>query len=81
MTEAKRQQYTKIFKRDVVCLVTEQGDAIAKVARSHGSNASMLVCWMREDETQSTHAFPGQGHQTPEQEEHPSCANEWLAVA
>ena len=49
--------------------MTEQGYTIAKAARSLGINANMLGRWIREMAVQGAVAFPGQGHQTPEQEE------------
>ena len=69
MTEAKRQKYTKELKQDAVRLVTEQGYTIAKAARNLGINDNLIGRWKREFDAQGAVAFPGQGRQTPEQEE------------
>ena len=69
MTEAKRQKYTKELKQDAVRLVTEQGYTIAKAARNLGINDNLIGRWKREFDAQGATAFPGQGRQTPEQEE------------
>ena len=69
MTEAKRQKYTKEFKQDAVRLVTEQGYTIARAARNLGVNDNLIGRWKREFDAQGAVAFPGQGRQTPEQEE------------
>lgn len=69
MTEIKRQQYTKEFKQDAVCLVIEQGYTLAKAAQSLGINDNLIGRWMREFKSQDINAFPGKGYQTPEQAE------------
>lgn len=69
MTEAKRQKYTKEFKQDAVRLATEPGYTIAKAARNLGINDNLIGRWKREADAQGAVAFPGQGRQTPEQEE------------
>lgn len=69
MTQAKRKRYTKEFKQDAVTLVVREQYTIAEAARRLGVNENMLGRWKREFEEQGAVAFPGQGRQTPEQEE------------
>lgn len=69
MTETKRKRYTKEFKQDAVTLVAREQYTIAEAARRLGVNENMLGRWKREFVEQGAVAFPGQGRQTPEQEE------------
>ena len=69
MTQAKRKRYTKEFKQDAVTLVAREQYTIAEAARRLGVNENMLGRWKRKSEEQGAVAFPGQGRQTPEQEE------------
>ena len=69
MTQAKRKRYTKEFKQDAVTLVVREQYTIAEAARRLGVNENMLGRWKREFAEQGAVAFPGQGRQTPEQEE------------
>ncbi len=69
MTAETKRKYTAEFKREAVKRVTDGGYQVTEAARNLGVNASMLGRWKRETETQGKGAFPGQGHQSPEQEE------------
>ena len=69
MTTETKRKYTAEYKREAVKLVTEGGYKVTEAGRNLGINASMLGRWKREAETQGHGAFPGQGHQSPEQEE------------
>ncbi len=60
-------QYTAEFKRDAVAL--EQGYAMTVAAQNLGITAKRLSRWKREQQQNQDAAFPGQGHQTPEQAE------------
>ena len=62
-----RKQYTADFKRDAVGLVTQQGYSVAEAAQNLGVNAGLLRRWKTETERTGTVAFPGKGHQTPDQ--------------
>jgi len=64
-----RRQYTAEFKRDAVALVMEQGYAIAVAARNLGITPKLLSRWKGEQQQPRDAAFPGHGHQTPEQAE------------
>ncbi|MBW2617023.1 MAG: transposase [Deltaproteobacteria bacterium] len=54
---------------DAVKLITEQGYKISEAARNLGLHHSSLKRWKDQLETDSTQAFPGKGHMTPEKEE------------
>lgn len=64
-----RKAYTPEFKREAVPLVTEQGDTLVGAAKNLGINRDMLRRWKRELAQNSGSAFPGKGHQTPDQAE------------
>lgn len=66
--ETTRRQYTAEFKRDAVALVMEQGYAIAVAARNLGITPKLLSRWKGKQQHRDA-AFPGHGHQTPEQAE------------
>ena len=54
---------------DAVKLVTEQGYKVSEAARNLGIHHSSLRRWKKQFETNSTQAFPGKGHMSPEKEE------------
>ena len=64
-----RKQYTADFKRDAVALVTQQGYSVAEAAQNLGVNTGLLRRWKTEIERTGSVAFPGKGHQTPDQAE------------
>ena len=65
----KRKTYTADFKREAVRLVTHQGYTLSQAARNLDINANLLRKWKNQLEDQGHEAFPGKGHQSPEQEE------------
>jgi transposase len=65
----KQKHYSKQFKIDAVKLITEQGYKVSEAARNLGIHHSSLRRWKNELEKDSTHAFPGKGHMSPEKEE------------
>lgn len=67
--ETTRRQYTAEFKRDAVALVMEHGYAMTVAAQNLGITAKILSRWKSEQTQHREAAFPGQGHQTPEQAE------------
>ena len=69
MMAQKRKTYTAEFKREAVRLVTKQGYTLSQAARNLDINANLLRKWKNQLEAQGQEAFPGQGHQSPEQEE------------
>ena len=50
-------------------LVNEQGYKISETARNLGIHPGVLGRWKQQIEAESTDAFPGKGHMTPEKEE------------
>ena len=67
--DTRRRQYTAEFKRDAVALVMEQGYTMTLAAQHLGITPKMLSRWKRERQHHQDAAFPGQGHETPEQAE------------
>ena len=65
----KRKSYSKQFKTDAVKLITEQGYKVSEAARNLGINENVLRRWKAQFEADSSHAFPGKGHMTPEKAE------------
>jgi transposase len=65
----KRRQYTEVFKREAIRLVTEQGYGVSETARRLGINAHMLGRWKRECDTKASAAFSGNGRLASDQEE------------
>ena len=64
-----RKQDAPDFKRDAVALITQQGYSVAEATKNLWVNASLLRRWKTEMERTGPVAFPGQGHQTPDQTE------------
>ncbi len=69
MAAQAKKEYTPEFKREAVALVTEQGYTLVAASRHLGINREMLRRWKRELVQDGEVAFPGKGHQTPEQAE------------
>ena len=72
----KRRQYTEVFKREAIRLVTEQGYGVSETARRLGIKAQMLGRWKRECDTKASAAFSGNGRLASDQEELPRWRNE-----
>jgi len=56
-----RKKYDREFKDGAVRLVTEQGQAVSKVARDLGIGENMLYRWINQAKDQGSEAFPGSG--------------------
>ena len=65
----KRKQYTREFKFEAVKQIVEGGRTLSQVADSLGVNRSVLGRWKSAFLEEGAFAFPGQGRQTPENEE------------
>ena len=65
----KRKNYTADFKHEAVRLVTKQGYSMSQAASRLDINVNMLRRWKNQIEEQGKEAFPGNGHQSPKQEE------------
>ena len=63
-----RRKFSKEFKIEAVKLVTEGGMSITQVARDLDIGRNLLARWKRQLE-ENTDAFPGKGHQSPDNEE------------
>lgn len=63
------QQYTREFKLEAVKLVSTSGKSMNRVAQELGISDSSLSRWCRQLSEHGEQAFPGSGHQLPEQEE------------
>ena len=66
-----RQQrtYTSEFKEEAVRLVQTSGKSMSQVARDLGISDSVLSHWCQQAKRLGEHAFPGSGHQIPQEEE------------
>jgi transposase len=62
----QKKQYDKEFKIQTVQMIREQGKSVAQVARELGINKNTLHRWMDEYALDRNQAFPGSGHQRPE---------------
>ncbi len=68
MKNKTRKKYSQEFKREAVVLVQDQGYSKTEAGRSLDVNPNMIRRWQREFEADGTHAFPGQGKLTPDQQ-------------
>ena len=58
------------FKLRAVAMMPDQGLRVAEVARQLGVSESRLHEWTTAVREKGAAAFPGSGHQTPQEEEH-----------
>lgn len=65
----ERRQFDRAFKVEAVRLVTEEGRAVAAVARDLGIGENLLHRWKQQFTDQREQAFVGTGNLTPEQAE------------
>ena len=68
MQKAQR-TFTREFKQEAVQLVRSSNKAQAQIARDLGIADSTLHHWCQQFAEQGEQAFPGSGHQTPQEEE------------
>jgi transposase len=61
--------FTKEFKVEAVQLVQSNNKSMAQIARDLGIADSTLHHWCKLFSEQGGQAFPGSGHQTPQEEE------------
>ena len=62
-----RKKYSKEFKLDAISLVTDQGYSRAEAARSLSINPTILNRWIKENESDDSQAFRGNGKLTADQ--------------
>jgi transposase len=66
----QRRTFTPEYKREAVRLLTQEGGRpLSAVARDLELDPKMLRRWREELAQDAASAFPGQGHQKPEQED------------
>lgn len=65
----EQRTFTNEFKLEAVRLVQSSGKSITQVARDLGIADSTLHHWCKLHAEQGEQAFPGSGHQTPQEEE------------
>ena len=63
----RRRTHSEEFKREAVRLILDRGVTTAKASRDLGVHANLLRKWVKDFETDPTHAFPGHGRIRPEQ--------------
>lgn len=61
--------YTKEFKIEAVRLAETSGKSITEIARDLGVSDSTIHNWRKQLSQHGEQAFPGSGHQTPQEEE------------
>ncbi len=66
---ATRRRFSPEFKREAVRLVRQRRVSMVQVARDLDVHVNLLRGWVRADEADPEHAFPGEGRQKPEQAE------------
>lgn len=67
--QKKTKTYTKEFRLEAVQLVQASGKSQAQIARDLGVADSTLSHWCKQMTEHGSDAFPGKGHQTPQEEE------------
>ncbi len=58
----QRKRYTKQFKEEALCLVSQEGVSLTQIAQDLGLDAGMLRRWRKDAETLGAKAFRGHGH-------------------
>jgi transposase len=61
--------FTREFKLEAVQLVQTSGKSMSQIARDLGIADSTLHHWCKQLSEHGDTAFPGSGHQTPQEEE------------
>lgn len=64
-----RRTFPREFKEEAVRMVTEGGHPLPQVARDLELNPRLIRRWREELKQEGSQAFPGKGHQKPEEEE------------
>jgi transposase len=64
-----RKSYTPEFKLQAVKMVLEQKLSVAEVGRRLDVSQSLLHLWKKAVLKDGSHAFPGSGHLTPQEDE------------
>lgn len=64
-----RRTYDQEFKLEVLQMIQQDGRTIKSVAEDLGIHPGVISRWRREFHTDQQDAFPGTGHQTPQEED------------
>jgi transposase len=67
--QKEQRTYTREFKVEAVHLVQSSTKSQAHIARDLGVAESTLYHWCQQLSEHGAQAFPGSGHQTPQEEE------------
>ena len=65
----RRRRFSREFKQEAIRLVQGRKVAMAQVARDLDVHVNVLRGWVRASREDPAHAFPGEGHQKPEDAE------------
>jgi transposase len=64
-----RRRYTREFKLEAIQLVYNRDGKVTEVAHSLGIHPNILHRWIKEQEDDPTHSFPGNGNlRTPDEQ-------------
>lgn len=69
MSPKKRKTYSREFKMEAVRLITEREYSIAEASRNLGVEYSVLRRWKQQLAADPTHAFPGKGNLSAQDED------------
>lgn len=75
-----RRHFNREFKLEAVKLVKERGVSVSQAARDLGIGASVVGRWVREIQSDKTHAFPGRGQMKPDDAEVARLKRELIRV-
>ena len=64
-----RRTFPREFKEEAVRMVTEGGHRLSQVARDLELDPKLIRRWREELKQEGAQAFPGKGHQKPQDEE------------
>ena len=67
--QKEQRTFTREFKQEAVQLVRSSNKSQAQIARDLGIADSTLHHWCQQFSEHGEQAFPGSGHQTPQEEE------------
>jgi transposase len=65
----QKRRYDKAFKLEVLRMIQQSDRTITSIAQELGIHPGVISRWRRQLREQEIDAFPGKGHQTPEDEE------------
>lgn len=67
--EKPKRVFDAEFKREALALLESSGKPLAQVARDLGISDNTLQGWKQQQQKHGQDAFPGSGHQPPQDEE------------